>query len=128
MLLLLLWPRKGEQPPQPPPFPCSHCGFVMHTAQDRFVAHVFHCEPSAGALCKTIEAACKLRYQKCLDAHRQAAPHPSAPATPPPAAKVGSSVGFFPARPSSREPYDCPLQYSGAVPAPALPRSVEPCS
>lgn len=73
----------------------THCGFVMHTAQDRFVAHVFHCEPSAGALCKTIEAACKLRYQKCLDAHRQAAPHPSAPATPPPAAKVLSLKGVL---------------------------------
>ncbi|GBL79599.1 hypothetical protein AVEN_18161-1 [Araneus ventricosus] len=48
-----------------------HCGFIVHTAQDEFVAHVFYCEPSSGALCKTIEAACKLRYQKCLDAHRQ---------------------------------------------------------
>ena len=45
----------------------------MHTAQDTFVAHVFHCEPTAGPLCKTIEAACKLRYQKCLDARPQAA-------------------------------------------------------
>ncbi|KAH6935271.1 hypothetical protein HPB50_004933 [Hyalomma asiaticum] len=50
----------------------TNCGFIMHTAQDQFEAHVLHCEPSAGALCKTIEAACKLRYQKCLDAHRQA--------------------------------------------------------
>lgn len=60
----------------------------MHTAQDKFVAHIFNCEPSSGPLCKTIEAACKvsasesykyslnmssfltqLRYQKCLDAH-----------------------------------------------------------
>ncbi|XP_054721218.1 protein Fe65 homolog [Uloborus diversus] len=49
----------------------KNCGFIVHTAQDDFVAHVFHCEPSSGALCKTIEAACKLRYQKCLDAHRQ---------------------------------------------------------
>jgi len=32
----------------------------MHCAQDQFVAHVFHCDPSAGALCKTIEAACKV--------------------------------------------------------------------
>ena len=32
------------------------------------MCHVFHCQPSAGQLCKTIEAACKLRYQKCLDA------------------------------------------------------------
>lgn len=47
----------------------KHCAFIMHNAQDRFVAYVFHCEPSTGALCKTIEAACKLRYQKCLDAH-----------------------------------------------------------
>ncbi|XP_071056763.1 protein Fe65 homolog isoform X2 [Onthophagus taurus] len=49
----------------------KQCAFVMHTAQDTFMAHVFHCEPSSGALCKTIEAACKLRYQKCLDAHPQ---------------------------------------------------------
>ncbi|KFM63455.1 Amyloid beta A4 precursor protein-binding family B member 2, partial [Stegodyphus mimosarum] len=49
----------------------KNCGFIVHTAQDEFVAHVFYCEPSSGALCKTIEAACKLRYQKCLDAHRQ---------------------------------------------------------
>ncbi|XP_063708541.1 amyloid beta precursor protein binding family B member 1-like isoform X2 [Culicoides brevitarsis] len=47
----------------------KNCAFIMHTAQDKFVAHVFNCEPSSGPLCKTIEAACKLRYQKCLDAH-----------------------------------------------------------
>ncbi|KAK3891979.1 hypothetical protein Pcinc_004147, partial [Petrolisthes cinctipes] len=47
----------------------KHCGFIMHTAQDQFVAYIFFSEPSTGALCKTIEAACKLRYQKCLDAH-----------------------------------------------------------
>ncbi|PVD34945.1 hypothetical protein C0Q70_06226 [Pomacea canaliculata] len=35
------------------------CAFIMHTAQNKFLAHVFHCEPSAGPLCKTIEAACK---------------------------------------------------------------------
>ncbi|XP_022647225.1 protein Fe65 homolog isoform X3 [Varroa destructor] len=35
----------------------------------RFVAHVFHCEPTAAALTKALEAAYKLRYQKCLDAH-----------------------------------------------------------
>ncbi|XP_047538878.1 protein Fe65 homolog isoform X4 [Vanessa atalanta] len=45
------------------------CAFIVHTPQDQFVAHAFHAEPSSGALCKTIEAACKLRYQKCLDAH-----------------------------------------------------------
>ncbi|KAK7872562.1 hypothetical protein R5R35_013791 [Gryllus longicercus] len=51
----------------------KQCGFIVHTAQDQFVAHIFHCEPSSGALCKTVEAACKLRYQKCLDAHPQGA-------------------------------------------------------
>lgn len=71
----------------------THCGFVMHTAQDRFVAHVFHCEPSAGALCKTIEAACKLRYQKCLDAHRGQAAQPQP--GPSPAAKVLSLKGVL---------------------------------
>lgn len=70
----------------------THCGFVVRTAQDQFMAHVFHCEPSAGALCKTIEAACKLRYQKCLDAHRQAAPSAAAP---PPANKVLSLKGVL---------------------------------
>ncbi|XP_076446997.1 amyloid beta precursor protein binding family B member 2-like [Babylonia areolata] len=59
------------------------CAFVMHTAQNKFMSHVFHCEPSAGPLCKTIEAACKLRYQKCLDAHPQT----------PKAIKNGKSVG-----------------------------------
>ncbi|XP_064481405.1 protein Fe65 homolog [Ornithodoros turicata] len=49
----------------------KNCGFIMRTAQDQFIAHVFHCDPSSGALCKTIEAACKLRYQKCLDAHQR---------------------------------------------------------
>jgi len=75
----------------------KQCAFIMHTTQDLFIAHVFECDPSAGTLCKTIEAACKvcqmiiiqiifydqllifyfysyffqLRYQKCLDAHPQ---------------------------------------------------------
>ena len=30
----------------------QQCAFIMHTAQDTFVAHVFHCEGSAGPLCK----------------------------------------------------------------------------
>ena len=39
----------------------KNCAFIVHTAQDKFVAHAFRCEPSSGALCKTIEAACKVR-------------------------------------------------------------------
>ncbi|CAG2112353.1 unnamed protein product [Medioppia subpectinata] len=47
------------------------CGFIMQIDDNQFEALCFECEPSSGAFCKTIEAACKLRYQKCLDAHRQ---------------------------------------------------------
>ena len=43
----------------------------MQVDERQFVAHCFQAEPSGGALCKTIEAACKLRYQKCLDAHKR---------------------------------------------------------
>lgn len=56
------------------------CSYIMHCAEDQFVAHIFHCDPSAGALCKTIEAACKLRYQKCLDAHLRCRPFNKTPA------------------------------------------------
>ncbi|XP_078323905.1 protein Fe65 homolog isoform X2 [Crassostrea virginica] len=52
-------------------------GFIMHGAEDLFYVHVFHCEPSAGPLCKTIEAACKLRFQKYLDAHGIQTPTPT---------------------------------------------------
>lgn len=42
----------------------KHCAFIMHTAQDQFIAHIFYCEPSSGALCKTIEAACKVSLRE----------------------------------------------------------------
>ncbi|XP_035715654.1 protein Fe65 homolog isoform X2 [Folsomia candida] len=45
------------------------CGIIVHTAKDDFEAHCFYSNPSTGALCKAVEAACVLRYQKCLDAH-----------------------------------------------------------
>lgn len=41
----------------------------MQVNENEFVAHCFEADPSGGPLCKIIEAACKLRYQKCLDAH-----------------------------------------------------------
>ncbi|GBP84675.1 Protein Fe65 homolog [Eumeta japonica] len=57
------------------------CAFIVHTAQDQFVAHAFHAEPSSGALCKTIEAACKVTAMRRhtlkrtgllpLDCHRE---------------------------------------------------------
>ncbi|CAF1039418.1 unnamed protein product [Rotaria magnacalcarata] len=49
------------------------CGIIIHCVDNSFKCHVFHCLPSCIQLCKNIEAACKLRYQKCLDAHPQAA-------------------------------------------------------
>ena len=45
------------------------CAFVVHKAEDKFLAHVFHCEPSAGPLCKTIEAACKV-CSCCFACHK----------------------------------------------------------
>ncbi|CAJ0942615.1 unnamed protein product, partial [Mesorhabditis belari] len=47
----------------------KHCAFIMHTSSENFMCYVFHVEPSAAVMAKTIEAACKLRYQKVLDAH-----------------------------------------------------------
>lgn len=41
------------------------------------MCYVFHVEPNAGAMAKTIEAACKLRYQKVLDAHAGARTPPN---------------------------------------------------
>ncbi|GMR42206.1 hypothetical protein PMAYCL1PPCAC_12401 [Pristionchus mayeri] len=48
----------------------KHCAFIMQVSSDSFLCYVFHVEPSAAVMAKTIEAACKLRYQKLLDAHR----------------------------------------------------------
>lgn len=48
----------------------KRCGFILQTGSNQFEAHCFECEPNAGELCKALEAACKLRYQKCLDAHK----------------------------------------------------------
>lgn len=50
---------------------CRLGAFVMHSAENEFFAHVFHCSPDAGLFCQTIRAACKLRYQKCLDSESQ---------------------------------------------------------
>lgn len=47
----------------------NYAGIIVHCADNSFQCHVFHCRTSSVELCKNIEAACKLRYQKCLDAH-----------------------------------------------------------
>lgn len=47
------------------------CGFIMLQPDDSFLCFVLHGPDSAAVeqLCKTVEAACTLRYQKFLDAH-----------------------------------------------------------
>ncbi|KAM9792165.1 amyloid beta precursor protein binding family B member 2-like [Neosynchiropus ocellatus] len=40
--------------------------FIMDTGGHRFDCHVFWCEPNAGSVSEAVQAACMLRYQKCL--------------------------------------------------------------
>ncbi|PAV83587.1 hypothetical protein WR25_26327 [Diploscapter pachys] len=68
----------------------KHCAFIMHTSSENFMCYVFHVEPSAATMAKTIEAACKLRYQKVLDAHASRIPHHA----PPPVSLHGKVFPF----------------------------------
>ncbi|XP_003371106.1 phosphotyrosine interaction domain protein, partial [Trichinella spiralis] len=52
----------------------KHCAFIMHMSTENYMCYVFHVEPSAGAMAKTIEAACKLRYQKVIPPMENAGP------------------------------------------------------
>ncbi|XP_048458767.1 amyloid beta precursor protein binding family B member 2 isoform X1 [Rhincodon typus] len=40
--------------------------FIMDAGNQRFECHVFWCEPNAGNVSEAVQAACMLRYQKCL--------------------------------------------------------------
>ncbi|XP_036406924.1 amyloid-beta A4 precursor protein-binding family B member 2-like isoform X2 [Megalops cyprinoides] len=40
--------------------------FIMDTGNQHFDCHVFWCEPNAGSVSEAVQAACMLRYQKCL--------------------------------------------------------------
>ncbi|XP_066513335.1 amyloid beta precursor protein binding family B member 2 isoform X3 [Hoplias malabaricus] len=40
--------------------------FIMDTGNQHFECHVFWCEPNAGSVSEAVQAACMLRYQKCL--------------------------------------------------------------
>ncbi|XP_068177006.1 amyloid beta precursor protein binding family B member 2 isoform X2 [Antennarius striatus] len=40
--------------------------FVMDAGSHRFDCHVFWCEPNAGNVSEAVQAACMLRYHKCL--------------------------------------------------------------
>ncbi|XP_051686898.1 amyloid beta precursor protein binding family B member 2 isoform X3 [Oryctolagus cuniculus] len=53
--------------------------FIMDTGSQRFECHVFWCEPNAGHVSEAVQAACMLRYQKCLVARP-----PSQKVRPPP--------------------------------------------
>ncbi|XP_045387666.1 amyloid beta precursor protein binding family B member 2 isoform X2 [Lemur catta] len=53
--------------------------FIMDTGSQRFECHVFWCEPNAGNVSEAVQAACMLRYQKCLVARP-----PSQKVRPPP--------------------------------------------
>ncbi|XP_076021130.1 amyloid beta precursor protein binding family B member 2 isoform X2 [Genypterus blacodes] len=52
--------------------------FIMDTGNQHFQCHVFWCDPNAGNVSEAVQAACVLRYQKCLVAR-------------PPAQRAGSS-------------------------------------
>ncbi|XP_026555593.1 amyloid-beta A4 precursor protein-binding family B member 2 isoform X7 [Pseudonaja textilis] len=40
--------------------------FIMDAGNQHFECHVFWCEPNAGNVSEAVQAACMLRYQKCL--------------------------------------------------------------
>jgi amyloid beta (A4) precursor protein-binding family B protein 2 (Fe65-like) len=42
------------------------CGYIVDVTNKTYVTHAFLCEPSAGMLCKTIEAACKVQHSLVL--------------------------------------------------------------
>uniref|UniRef100_A0A8C3TDM6 Amyloid beta precursor protein binding family B member 2 n=1 Tax=Chelydra serpentina TaxID=8475 RepID=A0A8C3TDM6_CHESE len=53
--------------------------FIMDTGNQHFESHAFWCEPNAGNVSEAVQAACMLRYQKCLVARP-----PSQKVRPPP--------------------------------------------
>ncbi|XP_030224518.1 amyloid-beta A4 precursor protein-binding family B member 2 isoform X2 [Gadus morhua] len=40
--------------------------FIMDSGNQHFQCHIFWCEPNAGCVSEAVQAACVLRYQKCL--------------------------------------------------------------
>uniref|UniRef100_A0A8C7THM3 Amyloid beta A4 protein-binding family B member 1 n=1 Tax=Oncorhynchus mykiss TaxID=8022 RepID=A0A8C7THM3_ONCMY len=67
--------------------------FIMAEGPGDFICHMFWCEPNAASLSEAVQAACMLRYQKCLDArppsNSSCLPGPPADSV---ARRVGSSV------------------------------------
>ncbi|XP_075243245.1 amyloid beta precursor protein binding family B member 2-like isoform X2 [Convolutriloba macropyga] len=46
-------------------------GYIVSTCRNQFICHVLHCPESAGPLAKSVESACKVRYQKVLEAKKR---------------------------------------------------------
>ncbi|XP_039538976.1 amyloid-beta A4 precursor protein-binding family B member 1-like [Pimephales promelas] len=67
--------------------------FIMAEGPGDFICHMFWCDPNAASLSEAVQAACMLRYQKCLDARTPSSgsclPGPPADSV---ARRVGSSV------------------------------------
>ncbi|KAM4047893.1 amyloid beta precursor protein binding family B member 1 [Anomaloglossus baeobatrachus] len=66
--------------------------FIMAEAPGIFICHMFWCEPNAAHLSEAVQAACMLRYQKCLDARPQTISCLPTPPADSVARRVGSSV------------------------------------
>ncbi|XP_054647911.1 amyloid beta precursor protein binding family B member 2 isoform X2 [Dunckerocampus dactyliophorus] len=68
--------------------------FIMDTGSQHFQCHVFWCDPNAGCVSEAVQAACVLRYQKCLVARppSQRAGSSSSPAAEPVTRRVTTSV------------------------------------
>ncbi|KAM9319627.1 amyloid beta precursor protein binding family B member 1 [Gastrophryne carolinensis] len=66
--------------------------FIMAEAPGIFMCHMFWCEPNAAPLSEALQAACMLRYQKCLDARPQSTSCLPTPPADSVARRVGSSV------------------------------------
>ncbi|XP_043359891.1 amyloid-beta A4 precursor protein-binding family B member 1 isoform X2 [Dermochelys coriacea] len=64
--------------------------FITASAPGTFRCHMLWCRPNAAGLSEALQAACMLRYQKCLDARPQA---PSSCLPTPPADSVARRVG-----------------------------------
>ncbi|XP_048454458.1 amyloid beta precursor protein binding family B member 1 isoform X2 [Rhincodon typus] len=67
--------------------------FIMAAGPDQFDCHMFWCEPNAAGLSEAVQAACMLRYQKCLDARPPGLGNSlTVPCADSVARRVGSSV------------------------------------
>ncbi|KAL0994175.1 hypothetical protein UPYG_G00118770 [Umbra pygmaea] len=64
--------------------------FIMAEGPGDFICHMFWCEPNAASLSEAVQAACMLRYQKCLDARP---PSTSSCLPGPPADSVARRMG-----------------------------------